>query len=566
MAPLSRRAFCALAAIAAGVIPGGVSPTERASAMAHSDVVVTSEAGLESTFRNLSPGQTVFVGADGAPYRTTGWLDVDADGVTVLGPGIDSLLRPAPDADVGGIRIGHDRHCRDVEIRGVGYRGDDVADTSGASRCHGILVEDATNVTLERNRIRGTRPRTHGDGGSGISVKPPCSGVQIANNRIHDYGDRGIQLGGTQLSVYGNFVANGLDRPIACDVWHADARNATAGNASIFGNLLGNSAEGSLVGVARNDPTSPAAGHVTIFGNVGYGHHKSFCHLRGPRELANVSVENNVSVHRTDGLETEATTTFSGVAVDVDGGRNVAVEDNDLYGYSGHGVRVNSAVTGVTVRGNSLVNPGLSGVRLEGGADGLVGGNRITGPGAAGIVVRDATAIVDGNDVRKSAGAGVVVEESPPDATAEILRNVVNATAGKPGIRIRDSGALVRGNTIRTDAGPAIVEADSVADNVYVGNQSDGDRPWRITSASSVVRNNVPAVDVHRGVTTGASSNVAVVEFDRPYERPPRLSFGRTGGGVERRRFETDANGNYVGVAVTTREADATLDVFVDDG
>lgn len=38
--------------------------------------VVTTTSELQSAFAHLSEGDTILVGADGAPYRTTEWLDV----------------------------------------------------------------------------------------------------------------------------------------------------------------------------------------------------------------------------------------------------------------------------------------------------------------------------------------------------------------------------------------------------------------------------------------------------------------------------------------------------------
>ncbi|WP_089824981.1 hypothetical protein [Halogranum amylolyticum] len=83
-------------------------------------------------------------------------------------------------------------------------------------------------------------------------------------------------------------------------------------------------------------------------------------------------------------------------------------------------------------------------------------------------------------------------------------------------------------------------------------------RPSRGTTA--------PPIDVHRGVATGPQSDTVSITFDRSYDRPPRLTFGRTGGGVRERSYATDENGRFVGVTLTTRRTDATLDVFVDDG
>ncbi|QLG62679.1 right-handed parallel beta-helix repeat-containing protein [Halorarum salinum] len=537
--------------------------------------IVTTREELEDAFADLSPGDTVRISDENAPYRTTEWLDVDVDDVTVVGPGVRTLIRPMSGANVGGFRIGHNERCRGTLIRGVGFRGTPTVPRGSAERLHGIAVRNATDVTLERNEIRETYPRAHGDGGSGISVTRRCSDVRILDNRIHTFGDRGVQLAGERIVVSGNEVSGGLDRPIACDLWYPDRRSYTAESVSVFGNMLGNSVEGSLIGVARNDPTGPDHGYVSVFGNVGFGHHKSFCHVRGPNTVRNVTVRNNVSRQSTDGLDTEETTKFAGVTIDGAAGENLLVENNELYDYSGHGVNVVSTVEGIGVRNNTISSPGLAGIRLVGDVEGVVDGNHVAKPSETGIRLEGTSGVtVRGNDVRKPGGPGILTVGSRSGVGDVVTANHVvaggadssggSSSGDAPAIVVRDYGARVRGNAVRQGGGAAIVEGDDAGDNFYEGNWADGRRPWRIANPTSRIRNHAPPVDVHRNVTTDADRPVVRLEFDQPYARPPRLSFGRVAGGVRERAFETDDDGNYVGVRLTARNADAPMDVFVD--
>lgn len=534
-------------------------------------VVVTTRAELEDAFDDLSPGETVYISEENAPYRTTKWLDVDVDDVTIVGPGVRTLIRPADGANVGGFRVGHNDRCRGTVIRGVGFQGTPVKPRNSSDRLHGIAVRDASEVTLERNRIRETYPRGHGDGGSGISVTRRCSNVRILNNRIHAFGDRGLQLGGERIVVSGNEIANGLDRAIACDMWYPDRRNHTARSVSIFGNMLGNTVEGSLVGVARNAPRNSDHGYVSIFGNIGFGSHKSFCHIRGPKAVRNVSVQNNVSRQSTERLRTEETTKFAGIDIDGAEAGNVAVKNNELYDYSGPGINVKSTVESLTVQNNTISSPGLAGIRLVGDIDGMVGGNHVTKPAEAGIRLEGTSSVaVVGNDIRKSGTYGIVTAGSRSTPATAITGNHIVASSRKPdrsdaAILVRDYGVGVRGNTIQQPGAAAIAEADDAGNNFFEGNWADGERSWRITSPTSRIRNHEPPVDVHRDLRTGSDPPVVHVEFDRPYARPPRVSFGRAAGGVRDRAFETDGSGNYVGVTITARRADASIDVFVDD-
>lgn len=547
------------------------SPTSGRPESNERGVVVTTRSELETAFDDLSPGETVYISEENAPYRTTGWLDIDVDDVTVVGPGVRTLIRPAGGTNVGGFRIGHNERCRGTVIRGVGFQGTPVEPRGSDERLHGIAVRNAKNVTLERNRIRETYPRGHGDGGCGISVTRECSDVRIVDNRIHAFGDRGIQLGGERIVVSGNQIANGLDRAIACDMWYPDRRNHTAQSVSIFGNMLGNTVEGSLVGIARNAPRRSDHGYVNIFGNVGFGSHKSFCHVRGPRPVRNVSIQNNVSRQSTERLRTEETTKFSGVAIDGMKGRNIAVGNNEFYDYSGHGIKINSSVDGLTVQNNTVSSPGIAGIRVIGDVDGAVAGNHVRRSAEAGIVLRNTAGVaVRGNDVRRAGTYGIVTEGSESATSTAITGNYVvandrNADDGSfPGILVRDRGVWVMGNAIRHPGAPAVAEGGDAGENVVQGNWASGNRPWRITSSTSRVLNNTPPVDVHRDQRTGSEEPTVRVEFDSPYARPPRITFGRTAGGVRDRTFETDGDGNYVGVTIRASNSDAPLDVFVD--
>jgi len=575
-----RRRFCALLAASAGTVSGcnfvsrGTEFDTRNQTDEGDVTVVTTRKELEAAFENLSKGDTIRITDENAPYRTTQWLDIDVSGVTIVGPGVRNLVEPAESATVGGIRVGHNSSCKEIDIRGVGFRGTPGSGGDDAERLHGIAVRNANNVTVERNYIRRTYPVQHGDGGSAISVSRKCSDVRIANNQIHEFGDRGIQLAGQRVVVFGNVVTEGLDRPIACDLWYPDAKNRTAQSVSIFGNLVGDSVEGSLVGIARNDPMASNEGYVSIFGNVGFGSHKSFCHVRGPNALRNISVQNNVSEQTTEDLETEETEKFAGIAVDVEEGHNLSIKNNELYGYSGHGVHVNSDISEITVQHNSIFDPGLSGIRLVGANNGLVGGNLVARTDGVGIrLSRTANVVAKGNYLRRTGTAGIISGGANSPTGNDIADNYVvegggNAPEGKtyPAILVRDHGVRVRGNAVHQHDGPAIAEPESVEDNLYEGNWTDGDRPWRFVSSSTHTRGNTPPTGVHRGVTTGSGSNAARVEFDRKYARRPRLAYGRVGGGVRDVSYETNDDGEFVAAKVTVRRDGATLDVFVNEG
>lgn len=573
MDPVQRRAFCTWLAASTGALSGCTlmnSGQSESRQTGDGSEVVTTRSQLEAAFDDLEPGDTIRISDANAPYRTIDWLDIDVDGVTVVGPGVVNLIKPADRANVGGIRVGHNRRCREIDVRGVGYHGNPDGQSDGAERLHGIAVRDAAHVTLERNHIRETHPEKHGDGGSGISVTADCTNVQVLNNRIHEFGDRGIQSACKQFLAYGNTITDGLDRPIACDLWFPDARNRTAQSVTIFGNHLGNTIEGSLVGVARNTPLRSNKGYVSVFGNVGFGTHKSFCHVRGPERIENVSVQNNVSIQETEGL-TADNESFAGISIDVAEGHNVSVKNNELYRYSGHGIHVDSNLSDFSLQNNSILRPSHAGIRLVGGSAGVVSGNRITGPGRAGVVVKNGRRLtVEGNYVRQAGTVGIAMagSESATDNNVTenyVLENSQEDGVSAPGIRIRESGVRVSDNTILQHGAAAITEGDGVRHNVYESNRADGESPWRIPSPTARLQDNIPPVGIHRDVSIDDGSDTVHVEFEKPYARRPWLTFGRVAGGVRDVSYETDSTGDFVGATITLARSGGTIDVRVND-
>lgn len=532
------------------------------------ETTVTTTAELEAAFDRLSSGETIYISPENAPYRTTRWLDVDADDVAVVGPGLPGLVTPADRAGVGGIRVGHNRRCRNVLVRGVGFHGNRERQYRG-SRLHGIAVRDAANVTLAGNRIRRTAPLEHGDGGSGIAVANRCSNVRVVGNEVRAAGDRGIQLAGRRLSVAGNHVVGSLDRAISCDLWYPDGENHSAQHVLVSGNVVGDSTQGSLMGVARNAPTDTARQNVNVVGNVGFGTHKSFCHVRGPEPVRNVTVQNNTSFQETGELDTPETEKYAGVAVDPAGGQHISVRNNEFFGYSGPGVNVVAPVRDVAIQGNTLSTPAMSGVRVKDAAHGQVSDNLVVEPGTAGVRLTDASDfVVTDNRVRAPGEAAIDVRGSGRRAGHVVDANHLVDTgrrgeAANPAIRICDAGVRVRANTIRRNRGAGIRECDSAGANHYEANHADGDDPWHLANPDSSLRNNTPPVDVHRGLDADPDPGVLEVEFDRPYAKPPRLTFGRTGGRVAATSFRTDAAGNFVGAEIVV-DGGGTFDVFVD--
>ncbi|WP_435152370.1 right-handed parallel beta-helix repeat-containing protein [Haladaptatus sp. DFWS20] len=523
------------------------------------DAVVSTASALESAFADLSTGDTVVITGDNAPYRTTRWLDIDVDGVTVVGPDVPTLVKPADGANVGGFRIGHNDHCENVTIQGVGYDGNPDGQRASSKRCHGIVVRDATNVTLSGNYLTRTHPyHEHNSGGSGISAEKESRNVRIVGNQIDDIGDRGIQIAGEQVVVSGNVVTNGLDRSISCDVWRGSDHHQ-ARNVAIVGNVLGNNIEGSLTGIGGND--LQAGGYILIANNIGFGTHKSFCHAGFNGRARNVRIDGNVSVK-------DGAADFAGISLNIDRATNVTIVDNDLYDYGGAGVNVEEGISEFVVARNGLYDTGTDGIRINGARDGVVARNIVSGTGRSGILLDGARFVaVEHNLVRRVERSGIVSRgrgRTHHEITDNHVREYGRSDGYYQGILLQTKGNIVCGNRIhRSDGGLAIVEADSGGDNCYGENWADGNSPWRIESATSFVRGQIPAFDVHRGVVADNTGTVRV-QFDKPYAQRPKLTFGRVGGGVESVSYSKTKGGTFDGVELTVGTPNATVDLFVE--
>ncbi|GAA0245442.1 hypothetical protein GCM10009000_071560 [Halobacterium noricense] len=525
------------------------------------DAVVSSASALESTFADLSAGETVVITGENDPYRTTRWLDIDVDGVTVIGPDVPALIKPENGANVGGFRIGHNDHCENVTIRGVGFDGNPENQNRSAKRCHGIVVQDAENVTLSGNYLTRTHPyHEHNTGGSGISVEGEAKNVRILGNRIHDIGDRGIQVGGAQVVVSGNIVTDGLDRSISCDVWrgydHQQARNVV-----VVGNVLGDNIEGSLTGIGGND--LQAGGYILVSNNVGFGHHKSFCHIGFDGRARNVRIDGNVSVKE----ESTRSDDFAGVSLNIEQASNVTVVNNDLYDYGGPGVNVERGISDFVVAGNNLYDAGSDGIRIAGANDGVVARNTVSNAGRAGILLDGAEFVaVERNHIRGTRRTGIVSrgrKRTHHEITDNRVREYGKSDGYFQGILLRSKRNVVFDNRIyQSGGGLAIVEADGGGDNCYSQNWANGKDSWKIESPTSFVRNHVPAFGVHRGLAADESGNVSV-QFDKPYARRPKLTFGRIAGGVESVSY-TKTNGAFDGARLAVRESGEAIDVFVE--
>ena len=537
--------------------------------------VVSSASQLQSAFENLTPGERVYISPKNAPYRTRTWLDVDVDAVTVVGPGTKRLIVPADGANVGGIRIGHNDACEDVEVRGVGYHGNPEGQDPSALRLHGIVVRDAQNVTLRDNYLTRLHPyHVHNKGGSAISLAPESSLVRVLDNRISDTGDRGIQMGGQGIVVSGNVITDGYDRAISLDVWpgyETDDRSRAvyqARNVSVVGNVIGNNFTGSCIGVG-GIPKQADRGYYSIVNNVGFGIHKSLVNLGFKGYVRNVSVVGNVGV-QSDSNDGAKLRHVSGINVDATNARNVIVVGNEVYDYPLAGMDIDAGAEEFTVSNNLVSGSDGPGIRIA-GRYGTVCGNSVRDAGKQGIDLEGArNVLVSGNRIRGARWAAIAARNESAPSRHQIQNNYVTSwnrgESNAAAIVVRSGRNVIRNNYVRSAAGdgaPAIVDRTQSGENVYSGNYATGDDPWVIDDPTATVSGMTPPVDVHRGRTDADGDRVVRTTFDRPYAERPPVRFGRRGGGIQDIEYVRDDDDNFVGLAVHVGDENRPLDLFV---
>ena len=357
------------------------------------DTLVTSTSELEKVFNNLSGGETVRIAQPATPYRTTQWLDIDVDDVTIVAQSQyaedgQALIKPADGADVGGIRVGTGATTvSDVALHGVGFDGNQATMTDTVKELHGIIVDNAENVTVSGGYLTRTHPyHEHNSGGSGVSVGPNSENCEINGLLVEDIGDRGIQLAGNSHFVWGNILRNGFDRCISLDM-------------SVGGTFY--STDHSLI--AFNDGSDSSNGSI-IKGTKGRPRYNTialnYCHGKMRGGIAATKGSQNLffgnRVHQTAAADRDlgllklrggnhsavrnelVDETGSQTGVYVDGG-DPEVKNNYIYTGSRNGISLRGSSAPPIIKGNYIVefgnNGNANGIVADGVGEAIVTGN-----------------------------------------------------------------------------------------------------------------------------------------------------------------------------------------------
>ncbi len=311
---------------------------------------------------------------------------------------------------------------------------------------HGIVLTSGANTTIVQGNLIGTDASgllNRGNGSIGINVGSTANvigGVNAARNIISGNAT-GVSLGSGSSQLRGNYIGTDITGNNAIGNTVAGIGLNSSGN--IVGGLAlgeGNVISGNGTGISN---LNPGVSTNAILGNI-----------IGLNASGNAALGN-----QNDGIELTAAT-FTLIA------GNTISSNNTLSGVNGRGIRLSSAASNTTIRGN------LIGTDILGSMD--------LGNLGSGIVVQSANNTIGGISV----GA----------------RNVISGNAVR-GIEITGAGAsnnVLQANYIGTNAaGSAQIANDSFG--VYIVSGATGNTVGGSTAARNIISGNNNGVVVASG-------------------------------------------------------------------
>jgi len=444
---------------------------------------ISSASGLESIDATLSQGDTAYVAQPATPYRTSSWIDIDTQDVTVvfesrLAQDGNAIVKPADGADVGGLRIGTGgTTVTNVKVRKFGFNGNASTMTGSVKRLHGVIVENAQNVTVENGYFTNTHPyQSHNDGGSGITVRDLATNVSIYGNYIENIGDRGIQVAGKNINIFDNTNINGFDRGVSLDVLQPDGIQHQAKYVSVVGNYARGLSEGSGIGIKGELSDS----YLSIVGNVVEGTHRRCVQILDTKRA---SVVGNVGFGGDiNGIEVSNT------------GENIVVANNVLDGYSGDGI-------------------------FSDGAKSIIANNIINSPGQKGINTVNGIGLTVNNLIKNASMEGIFVANtfSPQYIGHNLLYKNDQGGNSVPEISIAGSNAYIVGNHVVSRGGSVSIAEQSGADNNHIvaNTVPDDGNAWSIIGSNTRLKANKPThYDLDETLTgiTGSGTFTSAVD------------------------------------------------------
>ena len=455
---------------------GFSGPVVRADELSATySIRISSASELDDLDSNISQGDVVAVEQPATPYRTTSWMTIDTPGVTLAfesrwAKDGQPIVKPADGADVGGIRVGTGTSTiEDVEISGFGFHGNQATMTDSEKRLHGIVVENARNVTVRDCFVTQTHPyHEHNSGGSGITVRKDAENVTIEGVFVDDIGDRGIQLAGDLLSVSNVTSTNGYDRAISLDVTQPDESRYFARSVEVSDVTAGDHGNGSIVGCGTGGETPPRTdrGNYSITGVVARGSFRNLVNIQA--DVRNIAIAGNTG-------QTTSRLDRSGIVLkNPRNDQGTVVSNNSLHNFARNGIEI-SVVDDFAVTGNVVRDCGGDGIHAT-GSHGTITANYVHGVGGDGVYSSSGATIVAGNVAVQAGENGYNLQ--PVEFDSALVGNLSRSSnqngSGSDEFHVADSGVLVTGNKVSARNGTHSFD-DTGGNNEFWGNMGPTD-------------------------------------------------------------------------------------------
>jgi len=428
------------------------------------DTLVTTTSELESAFNNLSAGDSIQVAQPDAPYRTTQWLDIDTDDVTVgfeskFADSGEPIVKPADGANVGGIRVGENATASHITIAGFGYDGNTNNQDSTVKNLHGILLERKNavkDVTIRDVYLTRTHPyHEHNSGGSGITIKDGVENYTLERIHVEDIGDRGIETQGNYGRIRGVFSRNGFDRVVATNVGNYGGSQG-ARYLTINGVVSVDNMEGSIV--KCEDGGSAESAHINVSNVVLYGDgHSAFAAVGNTRDVAvtNIVADHNQGDAATPTIECQSNTS------------NIEVSNVVSHTPDGAGALLQG--TNISLSNAQIYNAGKAGVSSA-GTDLKLNNVTIEGAGSDGVYLDAIRATLRGVTSRLNSDAGIKAVDTTSDIDVFncTTRDNNQASSGAYEIGLAGSDIVVEDTKVRSRGGGFSIGVRSAAADVFL--------------------------------------------------------------------------------------------------
>lgn len=192
-----------------------------------SDRLISDVSGIEALPEEDVSGETIGIAQPETPYRTTRWIDIIGDSITLLfqSPFAEDdtpIISVDDGANVGGVRFGDESPTEDITVINYGYDGNYEHQDQAVEHLNGLHFESVEDFIVEHAHLQNTSPHheylghdAHGAGGEGVNVESDCREYEIRHVHGESIGDQLVQVRGENAIVEDITEVNGFDRTVS---------------------------------------------------------------------------------------------------------------------------------------------------------------------------------------------------------------------------------------------------------------------------------------------------------------------------------------------------------------